>query len=413
MPQLGAYAGYNNPASTNAYSNPAVAGTPLQQGGVLTSGTPLQQAQAPSTGVTPGTASQPGTPLQQLGYQNPIGSPAPGGGTSVVNPGGVITSAQSNYPLGTNGVTPNVNVNGLSINPNNLKEAAPLTILPALGNSTAEGNAAYNSSQPLQNAYTQNLNANPYSSFLQTGSTNNAGVEGMLSAYGINTTPNQAPPGTVTRTAGKYTQPDGSVNNGLGVTVSADQVNGLTPAQQTQLNGYIGTTTEQQQTALSSFQSQMESRFGAGAISPEAAAVGQQLITQAYQAQVDQQVASYQTQAQQTRQQGLTAIEGQGATALQAQQQQTLAEQESLQQQSQNANALDVSAGSTLGNLGLGMSAQNNSLSLGSIIGGLGSLGSGVADVAGAFSSGSTPTAQAPASSYTGPDGAISAFEYA
>lgn len=336
-----------------------------------------------STSLQPGT-----TPLQQLGYNAGIPAGTNGTGTQVLNPGGVVTNAQSNYPLGTPGVTPNVGVNGLSINPNNLKAAAPLTILPAVGNSTAEGNAAYNASQPLQNAYTQNLGANQYGQFLQSGSTNNAGIEAQLSAYGINTTPNQASPQVANRTVGQYTQQDGSLNNGLGVTVSADQVNGLTGPQQTQLNGYIATTTQQQQTALSSFQSEMESRFGAGAISPEASAVGQQLITQSYQSQVDQQVASYQVQAQQMRQQGLTAIEGQGVSALNTQQQETLSQQQTLQQENQNANQLAVSAGEGLGSLGLGMSAQNNSLNLGSLIGGLGSLGTGVADVQTAFSQG-------------------------
>ena len=323
------------------------------------------------------------TPLTQLGTPLSAGS----GSTPVVNPGGVLSQGQSNWPIPSMpGQQPTVNVNGLNINPNNLKAGAPLTILPAVGNSTAEGNAAYNASQPLQSAYTNNLTANPYGQFLQTGSTNNAGIEALLSAYGINTTPTQPGQGNPQqlpnspRTAtSPYSQPDGGINNGLGVTVSADQVNGLTGPQQTQLNGYIATTTQQQQQALSSFQSEMEGRFGAGALSPEASAVGQQVITEAYQAQVDQQVASYQTQAQTMRQQGLTAIEGQGVSALNAQQQQTLAEQETLQQQNQNDNQLAVSAGEGLGSLGLGMSAQNNSLNLGSLLSGLGSLGTGVA----------------------------------
>ena len=342
------------------------------------------------------------TPLQQLGlgqYGTANQQTAPGtlgqNNYNALQPGGTLTNASSNYPVAGNpGNQPVIGVNGLNINPNNLKAGAPLTILPAVGNATAEGNAAYNAQQPLQSAYTSNLNANPYGSFLQTGSTNNPGLEALLSAYGINTTPNQPQPGQpggmpATRTAGKFTQPDGSMNNGLGVTVSADQVNGLTGPQQTQLNGYIATTTQQQQQALSSFQSEMEGRFGAGALSPEAAAIGQQVITEAYQAQVDQQIASYQTQAQVERQQGLTAIEGQGVSALNATQGQSLAEQEMLTGEAQSGNSLAVSAGEGLGNLGLGMSAQNNSLNLGSLAGGLGSLGSGIADL--------LPTGAAPA----------------
>lgn len=348
--------------------------TPLNQlniGGAYSSGTPLQQLGVGAYG-TANQQTAPGT-LGQSNY-------------NALQPGGTLTAASSNYPVAGNpGNQPVIGVNGLNINPSNLKAAAPLTILPAVGNATAEGNAAYNASQPLQNAYTQNLNSNPYANFLQTGSTNNAGVEAMLSAYGINTQPQQGQaPGTTngipgTRTA--FMTPQGGIDNGLGVTVSPDQVNGLTGPQQTQLNGYIATTTQQQQQAVSSFQSEMEGRFGAGAISPEAAAIGQQVITEAYQAQVDQQVASYQTQAQVMRQQGLTAIEGQGVSALNTQQQETLAEQETLQQQSQNANQLAVGAGSDLGSLGLGMSAQNNSLNLGSLLTAAGSLGTGIADV--------------------------------
>jgi hypothetical protein len=278
-----------------------------------------------------------------------------------------------------------------------------------IGNSAlGQGQIAYNQSQPIIGNVANNLTNNPLQNFLLTGGTNNPALEAYLSAAGVNTQPAQlgqfnqpGQPQAGSPQAGAptnreapptYQTATGGYDNGLGVTVSPDQVNGLTSAQQTQLNGYIAQTTQQQQQAIQSFQSEMEGRFGAGALSPEASAAGQQIITQAYQAQVDQQVATYQTQAQQVREQALGSLLTQGTAQQDATQQQGLQLANQLTNQSEQAQQLAQTGQGIIGGE-VTANEQMNQLNLGSVVGALGSLGSGVADLAGAFSSATSETA--------------------
>jgi hypothetical protein len=178
--------------------------------------------------------------------------------------------------------------------------------LPTAVNALNQGQAAYNQAQPLVSNYASNINSNPVQNLLATGGTNNSELMAYLSAAGVNTQPQV--------TANGY-------NSGTGITLSADQVNGLTPAQQTQLNSELAPITTAQQSAVQLFRTQVEGQMGAGAISmdQDSISAGEAAINAIYNNQASLIAVNAQTQATTARANALngliTAGTAQGNTA--------------------------------------------------------------------------------------------------